>query len=33
VQGCVLVISFGYVLVNTATDLLYAYADPRIRYN
>jgi len=32
VQGCVLVISFGYVLVNTATDLLYAYADPRIRY-
>jgi peptide/nickel transport system permease protein len=33
VQGCVLVISFGYVLVNTATDLLYAYVDPRIRYN
>jgi len=33
VQGCVLVISFGYVLVNTATDLLYAYADPRIRYD
>jgi len=33
VQGCVLVISFGYVLVNTATDLLYAYVDPRIRYD
>src|SRR3970282_353812 len=32
VEGCVLVISFGYVLVNTATDLLYAYVDPRIRY-
>ncbi|MFQ5881642.1 MAG: nickel ABC transporter permease [Candidatus Methylomirabilales bacterium] len=32
VQGCVLIISFGYVLVNTATDLLYAYVDPRIRY-
>jgi ABC-type dipeptide/oligopeptide/nickel transport system permease component len=32
VQGCVLFISFGYVLVNTATDLLYAYVDPRIRY-
>lgn len=32
VQGCVLVISFGYVFVNTATDLLYAYVDPRIRY-
>ena len=32
VQGCVLVISFGYVLINTATDLFYAYVDPRIRY-
>lgn len=32
VQGCVLVISFGYVFVNTATDLVYAYVDPRIRY-
>ncbi len=33
VQGCVLIISFGYVLVNTGTDLLYAYVDPRIRYD
>ena len=33
VQGCVLMFSFGYVLVNTATDLLYAYVDPRIRYD
>jgi peptide/nickel transport system permease protein len=32
VQGCVLVIALGYVLVNLATDLLYAAADPRIRY-
>jgi peptide/nickel transport system permease protein len=32
VQGCVLAISFGYILVNTVTDMLYAYADPRIRY-
>ncbi len=32
VQGCVLIISFGYVVVNTTTDLLYAYVDPRIRY-
>jgi ABC-type dipeptide/oligopeptide/nickel transport system permease component len=32
VQGCVLVIALGYVLVNLATDLLYAVADPRIRY-
>jgi ABC-type dipeptide/oligopeptide/nickel transport system permease component len=32
VQGCVLAIAVGYLLVNTATDLLYATADPRIRY-
>ncbi len=32
VQGCVLAISFGYVLVNTATDMIYAYVDPRVRY-
>lgn len=30
VQGCVLVISTSYVLVNLATDLLYAKIDPRI---
>jgi peptide/nickel transport system permease protein len=33
VQGCVLIISFGYVVVNAATDLVYAYVDPRIRYD
>lgn len=32
VQGCVLVISFGYVIVNAVTDVVYAYVDPRIRY-
>lgn len=32
VQGCVLVIALGYVLVNLATDLLYAVVDPRIQY-
>jgi len=32
VQGCVLVVALGYVVVNLATDLLYAVADPRIRY-
>ncbi len=32
VQGCVLVIAISYVLVNLATDLLYALADPRVRY-
>ncbi len=31
VQGCVLLISASYVLLNLITDLLYARADPRIR--
>jgi peptide/nickel transport system permease protein len=31
VQGCVLLISLAYVLVNTLTDLLYGAIDPRIR--
>jgi ABC-type dipeptide/oligopeptide/nickel transport system permease component len=32
VQGAVLVIALTFVLVNLAVDLLYAYLDPRIRY-
>ena len=32
VQGAVLVIAFTFVLVNLAVDMLYAYLDPRIRY-
>ena len=31
VQGCVLFIALAYVLVNTLTDLLYGFIDPRIR--
>ena len=31
VQACVLLISFAYVAVNTLTDLVYAWVDPRIR--
>jgi len=31
VQGCVLCIASTYVLVNLASDLLYGWADPRIR--
>jgi peptide/nickel transport system permease protein len=31
VQGCILAVALGYVVVNLATDLLYAAADPRIR--
>lgn len=30
-QGCVLVISVSYVLVNSVTDVIYAWLDPRIR--
>ena len=30
-QGCILLISFSYVLVNLLTDFLYALVDPRIR--
>ncbi len=30
-QACVLVISLAYVAVNTLTDLVYAWLDPRIR--
>jgi peptide/nickel transport system permease protein len=32
VQGTVLVVAFGFVLVNLAVDLLYALLDPRISY-
>lgn len=31
VQGCVLVIALTYVAVNLLTDLMYGWADPRIR--
>jgi peptide/nickel transport system permease protein len=31
VQGCLLVIAVTYIVVNTATDLLYRVLDPRIR--
>jgi peptide/nickel transport system permease protein len=32
VQGCVLMISLTYVFINLGTDLLYAWIDPRIKY-
>ena len=32
IQGCVLMFSFLYVLVNLGVDLLYTVFDPRIRY-
>ena len=31
VQGCVLLISVAYVLINTLTDLVYGWIDPRVR--
>jgi peptide/nickel transport system permease protein len=33
VQGTVLVIATGFVLVNLLTDIAYTYIDPRIRYS
>ena len=31
VQGCVIVVTVGYVLVNLAVDLLYVCVDPRVK--
>lgn len=33
VLGCVLSIGIGYMVINAATDLLYAMVDPRVRNN
>jgi len=33
VQACILLISLSYVLVNTLTDFVYAWLDPRVRYS
>ena len=32
IQGLILLIAGVYVLINTATDIVYAFFDPRIRY-
>jgi len=32
VQGVVLIIALLFVLTNIAVDVLYAYVDPRVRY-
>lgn len=31
VQGCIIFISFTYIVINLITDLLYSFVDPRIR--
>jgi len=33
VQACILLISVSYVMVNTFTDILYGWLDPRVRYS
>jgi len=33
VQGCVLVVALSFVVINLIVDLLYAWLDPRIRYD
>jgi peptide/nickel transport system permease protein len=32
VQGAVLVVAAGYVLINVLVDLAYAFLDPRVRH-
>jgi len=32
IQGCVLLVAVIFVLANLIVDILYAYLDPRIRY-
>lgn len=33
VQGCVLVVAVGVVMVNLIVDISYSWLDPRIRYH
>jgi ABC-type dipeptide/oligopeptide/nickel transport system permease component len=33
IQGGILVVALSMILLNLVTDLLYAVADPRIRYD
>lgn len=32
IEGCVLLITFGYAIVNVIVDIIYAFIDPRVRY-
>ena len=32
IQGLIMLVAFGFVMVNLLVDLLYAALDPRIRY-
>ena len=31
VQGCILLITVGYVVINSVVDILYSLLDPRVR--
>lgn len=33
VQGCLLMVTFIYVIINTGVDLAYAYFDPKVSYD
>ena len=33
IQGTILIFGLLYILVNLAVDLIYAFVDPRIRYD
>ena len=33
IQGCILVLAFTFVVVNTLVDVLYTVADPRIKFD
>ena len=33
IEGCVLVIAFGYAIINLVVDIIYACIDPRIKYS
>jgi peptide/nickel transport system permease protein len=33
IEGCVIVIAFGYALINVAVDIIYVFVDPRIKFS
>ena len=33
IEGCVLVIAFGYAVINLIVDIIYACIDPRLKYS
>ena len=32
IEGCVLVIAFGYAVINLVVDIIYALINPEVRY-